>query len=79
MTEVVRSSSLNEECNSQALQVALELSMLNISSTLAAAECPCVCNDVNCKSMNITQCVSVPTSEHVAEIVGKQGLLVVAG
>lgn len=66
---------ISDECNSEALRVALELSMLNISANLNAAENPLVYDDVNCKSLNVTQCVTVPTSEHVAEIVGKQGIM----
>ena len=31
------------------------------------------------KSQNITQCVAVPSSEHVAEIVGRQGVCSVRG
>lgn len=79
MTEVVSGSPAVgcEDCiNSQALQVALELSMLNINSGLTAADNPYMMSDldVTSKSLNVTQCVSVPSSEHVAEIVGKQGL-----
>lgn len=74
MTEVVnRSPIMGTE---QALQTALEMSMMDINNI----------NDVpldlmyssyeeedGSKSLNVTQCVSVPSSEHVAEIVGKQG------
>ena len=53
----------------RAIQLALELSMLGLS------------NDDEQhfgelrlkKSMNMTECVPVPSSEHVAEIVGRQG------
>lgn len=30
-------------------------------------------NDVEFRSQNMTECVQVPSSEHVAEIVGRQG------
>ena len=77
MTEVVSGPAISgDDYCSQALQVALELSMLNINCPSLAAESPYLFQDgdVNCgKSLNVTQCVSVPSSEHVAEIVGKQG------
>ena len=31
------------------------------------------CSGIARKSQNMTECVPVPTSEHVAEIVGRQG------
>ena len=66
------------------LQTALELSMLNLNNptySTASPETPfCLfSNDSSLlssspkKSHNITQCVAVPSSEHVAEIVGRQG------
>lgn len=56
----------------RALQLALELSMLGLINE----------DDNNNhesesrakKSQNTTECVPVPTSEHVAEIVGRQGM-----
>lgn len=69
---------------SRAMQAALELSMLNLNNTsysmtspeppygLLADEVPIGSKP---KSQNITQCVAVPSSEHVAEIVGRQGEL----
>ncbi|XP_041980685.1 RNA-binding protein MEX3B [Aricia agestis] len=64
----------------RAYQLALELSMLNFGESLAAtnplasplgfAPAP---DDRAKKSQNMTECVPVPSSEHVAEIVGRQG------
>lgn len=64
----------------RALQLALELSMLNfgeslpssnpLASPLGFAPPP---DDRAKKSQNMTECVPVPSSEHVAEIVGRQG------
>lgn len=63
----------------RALQLAFELSMLNfdnnlpttnLSSPLGFAPPP---DDRAKKSQNMTECVPVPSSEHVAEIVGRQG------
>lgn len=68
--------------NNQALQTALELSMLNLSNT-GMAEDPSSYGVFPgedspglpraARSLNVTQCVAVPSSEHVAEIVGRQG------
>lgn len=62
------------EADQRAFQIALELSMLGLTNEddstthsfddLRAAK----------KSMNTTECVPVPSSEHVAEIVGRQGM-----
>ena len=53
----------------RALQLAFELSMLGLTS-----EDEINYNDLRMKkSMNMTECVPVPSSEHVAEIVGRQG------
>lgn len=64
----------------RAFQLALELSMLSIGDTLQQngslgsplgfAPPP---DDRTKKSQNMTECVPVPSSEHVAEIVGRQG------
>ena len=72
--------------NNQALQMALELSMLNLNSTtnnLGVSDSPnaySLFDDDGTtrmpRSQNITQCVAVPSSEHVAEIVGRQGKVV---
>lgn len=70
--------------SNRALQTALELSMLNLSNTTysTASQDPPFCyfgsessllSSSPKKSQNITQCVAVPSSEHVAEIVGRQG------
>lgn len=84
MAATVDNSPCRGEPDNRALQAALELSMVNIdnSSYLSDAEdltfnYPWDDGDVNCKSLNVTQCVSVPSSEHVAEIVGKQGVFIV--
>ena len=73
----------------RALLAALELSMLNLNNTTYSTASPDPPNGLfdespdsplsgsSKKSQNITQCVSVPTSEHVAEIVGRQGTFVV--
>lgn len=54
----------------RALQLALELSMLGLTSE----DDPGGFSDPRLKkSMNMTECVPVPSSEHVAEIVGRQG------
>lgn len=57
----------------RALQLALELSMLGLTNEEEMSY-----NDMNRikKSMNMTECVPVPSSEHVAEIVGRQGKLI---
>ncbi|XP_065333088.1 RNA-binding protein MEX3D [Cloeon dipterum] len=63
----------------RALQLAFELSMLGFSSPHSAVEPadpmnPSYADDQrNKKSQNMTECVPVPSSEHVAEIVGRQG------
>ncbi|CAK1580821.1 unnamed protein product [Parnassius mnemosyne] len=64
----------------RAFQLALELSMLSLGETLPTtnslsspigfAPPP---DDRAKKSQNMTECVPVPSSEHVAEIVGRQG------
>lgn len=60
------------EADQRALQIALELSMLGLTSDDDSGS-----NSFdelrNKKSMNMTECVPVPSSEHVAEIVGRQG------
>ncbi|CAH0399354.1 unnamed protein product [Chilo suppressalis] len=66
----------------RALQLALELSMLNFGDSLPSAN-PLASplgfapppDDRAKKSQNMTECVPVPSSEHVAEIVGRQGIV----
>ena len=67
----------------RALLAALELSMLNLNNTTYSTASPDPPNGLfdesplaglSKKSQNITKCVDVPTSEHVAEIVGRQGM-----
>ena len=53
----------------RAMQLALELEL----SMLGLDEEPNFAETRAKKSMNMTECVQVPTSEHVAEIVGRQG------
>lgn len=70
----------------RAFQLAFELSMLGLtepSAPSAEPESPTTfANSVSSvgldetrskKSQNMTECVPVPSSEHVAEIVGRQG------
>ncbi|CAB3363548.1 Hypothetical predicted protein [Cloeon dipterum] len=63
----------------RALQLAFELSMLGFNTPHSAVEPadpmnPSYADDQrNKKSQNMTECVPVPSSEHVAEIVGRQG------
>ncbi len=77
MTEIARrSTAVSEDYCTQALQTALELSMLNISGTTAphhAMDAISAFEFQESKSQNVTECVAVPSSEHVAEIVGRQG------
>lgn len=83
MTEVAPPRTVLE--SEPALQMALELSMQNFNSAAAVAACngyqpypgmfveePDSPQRLS-KSQNITQWVAVPSSEHVAEIVGRQG------
>lgn len=85
-TELERPSGLGDD---RALQLALELSMLGLSDPLAPISEAETGNDLggfanplsnigleevrSKKSQNMTECVPVPSSEHVAEIVGRQG------
>ena len=66
----------------RALQIALELSMLGLNpeeqhdhghGNTAPAINPTLEEIQRKKSQNMTECVPVPSSEHVAEIVGRQG------
>lgn len=81
-------ASLLEDMNSQsgglqdqrALQIALELSMLGLNQDEDGGSPPAALNPTFedgqklKRSANMTECVPVPSSEHVAEIVGRQGM-----
>ncbi|KAK9880237.1 hypothetical protein WA026_010111 [Henosepilachna vigintioctopunctata] len=81
--EMDRSSGIGDE---RALQLALELSMLGFTEPLSSIGEPDNTGDIpsfvnplvgldevrSKKSQNMTECVPVPSSEHVAEIVGRQ-------
>ena len=77
MAEVVRrSTSVRGDYCNQALQAALEMSMQNICGSppsVDSTDMGYLGEVQGTKSLNITQCVAVPSSEHVAEIVGRQG------
>lgn len=84
--DMERSSGIGDD---RALQLALELSMLGFTDPLSTvsepdspAELGSFVNSLTSvgleevrskKSQNMTECVPVPSSEHVAEIVGRQG------
>ena len=65
----------------RALQLAFELSLLGLngeedngqSSNNGNLSPQSFADEANKKSANMTECVPVPSSEHVAEIVGRQG------
>lgn len=57
----------------RALQLALELSLLGLSSESDPLSGSFDPDSRGKKSQNTTECVPVPSSEHVAEIVGRQG------
>lgn len=63
----------------RAFQLALELSMLSLGEPMPAGPLGSPLGfappqeDRAKKSQNMTECVPVPSSEHVAEIVGRQG------
>ncbi|XP_013789210.1 RNA-binding protein MEX3B-like [Limulus polyphemus] len=57
----------------RALQLALELSMLGLNNENDALHPNDSDHIRGKKSQNTTECVPVPSSEHVAEIVGRQG------
>lgn len=72
LVDMDRSTHGQLEADQRALQIALELSMLGLTSEDDSN--PNLFDDIrNKKSMNMTECVPVPSSEHVAEIVGRQG------
>lgn len=57
----------------RALQLALELSMLGLNNENDSLGSTFDTDARSKKSQNTTECVPVPSSEHVAEIVGRQG------
>lgn len=59
----------------RALQLALELSMLGLNNENDSLGSSFEGEGRSKKSQNTTECVPVPSSEHVAEIVGRQGKL----
>ena len=84
--ELTRHNSLEDQ---RALQVALELSLLSFNDhqdatnstsaytmdQIASMHYADEMRFLAKKSQNMTECVPVPSSEHVAEIVGRQGNL----
>lgn len=71
--ETEHSSSAGNGLEDQrALQLALELSMLGLSDSDSLGN-GFDSDPRGKKSQNTTECVPVPSSEHVAEIVGRQG------
>ena len=75
--EMNANQNLQEE--QRALQLALELSVLGLNSDEDAQTLASSATDLESrrKSANTTECVPVPSSEHVAEIVGRQGLFII--
>ena len=63
----------------RSLQIALELSNLGLLGI--NDDDPANYDDIakGKKSQNMTECVPVPSSEHVAEIVGRQGKKILSG
>ena len=81
LADMTHNSGLKEQ---RALQIALELSRLDMNSTeqphdienstTVGTIASQAFEDRPKKSQNMTECVPVPSSEHVAEIVGRQGM-----
>lgn len=71
--DMERNSSGQLEEDQRAFQIALELSMLGLTNEDDFTGNSFDDIRSNKKSMNTTECVPVPSSEHVAEIVGRQG------
>lgn len=67
------SSASNGLEDQRALQLALELSMLGLTDSDSLGSNYEADPRNTKKSQNTTECVPVPSSEHVAEIVGRQG------
>ena len=57
----------------RAYQLAMEISMLGLDANESMGP-NFDADSRNKKSQNTTECVPVPSSEHVAEIVGRQGM-----
>ncbi|ESO88199.1 hypothetical protein LOTGIDRAFT_193800, partial [Lottia gigantea] len=76
-SEMTTTSSALED--QRALQLAFELSMLALNGEDDTSSSPPLPNStfdeahMRARSANTTECVPVPSSEHVAEIVGRQG------
>lgn len=70
---IVNGNSLDER---RTYQLAMELSMLGLDAndTNESIGPNFDADSRNKKSQNTTECVPVPSSEHVAEIVGRQGM-----
>lgn len=69
-------SNVNGLEEQRALQLALELSMLGLMNDEDSHLNAAIDAEARLKkSQNTTECVPVPSSEHVAEIVGRQGEL----
>lgn len=68
-TELSSTSQL--EADQRAFQLAIEYSMLGLTNEDDTTN---TFDELRAKkSVNMTECVAVPSSEHVAEIVGRQG------
>ena len=73
-TEMDHNTDGLEDHQTRALQsLAFNLSMLGLSGN--EDDGPSAMDDRGRKSSNMTECVPVPSSEHVAEIVGRQGTI----
>lgn len=69
-TEALSSTS-QLEADQRALHLAIEYSMLGLTNDDDTSN---TFDELRVKkSVNMTECVAVPSSEHVAEIVGRQG------
>ena len=69
-TEALGSNS-QLDAEQRAFQLAIEYSMLGLTSEDDGSN---AFDELRVKkSVNMTECVAVPSSEHVAEIVGRQG------
>ena len=73
---------LDNTADNRAVKLALELAMLGLgdghnvadNNIMGSGQTLAQLEELKArKSQNMTECVPVPTSEHVAEIVGRQG------